>query len=135
MELLEDSKADLAVVTETWLTDDDAIWVQGLEFYKHNYKIDECHRKDRKGGGLALVTKHNLKVKREGHRITMELEYAKWRVTSANSFLNVLGVYRPPDGSIPQFLDIFTELLVDILTSDTNLVINASEFCLPKVAH
>ena len=69
------------------------------------------------------MTKQNLKVKREQHRITKELEYAKWRVTSANSFLNVLGVYRPPDGSIPQFLDIFTELLVDILTCNTNLVV------------
>ena len=28
-----------------------------------------------------------------------------------------------PDGSIPQFLDIFTELLVDILTCNTNLVV------------
>ena len=34
-----------------------------------------------------------------------------------------MGVYRPPDGSIPQFLDIFTELLVDIVASNTNLVI------------
>ena len=38
-------------------------------------------------------------------------------------FLNVLGVYRPMDGSIPQFLDIFTKLLVDILTSNINLVV------------
>ena len=69
------------------------------------------------------MTKQDLKVKREKYRITTGLEYAKWRVTLANAFLNVLGVYRPPDGSIPQFLDIFTELLVDILTSDTNLVV------------
>ena len=34
-----------------------------------------------------------------------------------------LGIYRPPDGSIPQFIDIFTELLVDILTCNTNLVV------------
>ena len=40
MELLEDSKGDLAVLTETWLTDDDDIWVQGSEFHKHNYKIE-----------------------------------------------------------------------------------------------
>ena len=86
MELLEDSNAHLAVWTGTWLTDADDIWVQGSEFHRHNYKIDECHRKDRKGGGLALVTKWNLKVKREKHRITAELEYAKWKVTSANSF-------------------------------------------------
>ena len=74
-------------------------------------------------GGLALVTKQNLKVKREEHRIAAELEYAKWKVTSANSFPNILGVYRPPDGSIPQFLDNFTELLVDIVNSNTNVVV------------
>ena len=39
------------------------------------------------------------------------------------TFLNLLGVYIPPDSSIPQFLDIFTELLVDIVTSNMNLVV------------
>ena len=48
------------------------------------------------------------------------MEFARWKVTSANSFLNILGVHRPPDGSIPQFIDNFTELLVDIVTSNTN---------------
>ena len=123
IELLEDSNADLAVLTETWLTDADEVWVQGSEFQRHNYKMDECHRKGRKGGGLVPIAKHNLKVKREEHRITAELEYVKWKVTSSNSFLNILGIYRPPDSSISQFLDIFTELLVDIVTSNTNLVV------------
>ena len=72
---------------------------------------------------MTLVTKQNCKVKKEEHRTTAELEYAKWKVTSANSFLNILGVYRPPDGGIPQFLDIFMELLVDMVTSNTNLVV------------
>ena len=84
IELLEDYNTDLAVLTETWLTDADDIWVQGSEFHRHNYKSDECHRKDRKGGGLALMTKQNLKVKREIYRINTELEYAKWRMTLAN---------------------------------------------------
>ena len=69
------------------------------------------------------MTKENLKVKRKKHRITAELEYSRRKVTSANSFLNILGVYRPPDGSIPQYLDIFMELLVDIVTSNTNMVV------------
>ena len=90
---------------------------------RHNYKINEYHRKGRNGGGLVLVAKHNLKVKREEHKITAELEYVKWKATSSNSFLNILGIYRPPDSSIQQFLDIFTELLVDIVTSNTNLVV------------
>ena len=123
IEPLEESNADLAVLTETWLTDADEVWVQGSEFHRHNYKIDEYHRKGRKGGGLALIAKCNLKVKREEHRITAELEYVKWKVTSSNSFLNILGIYRSPDSTIPQFLDIFLELLVDIVTCNTNLVV------------
>ena len=77
IELLEDPNADLAVLTETWQTDADEVWVQGSEFQRHNYKMDECHRKGRKGGGLALIAKHNLKVKREEHRITAELRVCK----------------------------------------------------------
>ena len=34
IEHLEDSNADFAVLTETWLTDDDEVWVQGSEFQK-----------------------------------------------------------------------------------------------------
>ena len=68
------------------------------------------------------MTKKNFKVKREDDRITAEMEYAKWKVTLANSFLNILGVYRPPY-AIPHFLDNFTEFLVDIVASNTNLVI------------
>ena len=55
--------------------------------------------------------------------ITEEMEYAKWKVTSMNSFLNIFGVYRPPDGSILQFINIFTKLLVGIVASITNFVI------------
>ena len=40
-----------------------------------------------------------------------------------NTSLNILGEYRPPDGSIPHSLDNFTKLLVDIVASNTNLVI------------
>ena len=69
------------------------------------------------------MTKQNLKVKREDDRITVEMEYAKWKETLANPFLNILGVYRPPEGSIPQFLENFTELLVYIVASNTNLVV------------
>ena len=120
--LLEDSNADFAVLTETWLTDADDIWVQGSEFCRHNYKIDGCHRKDRKWGGLALVTKQNLKVKRENTELQQSFSMPNGSDIS-NSFLNILGVYRPPDGSIAQFLDIFMELLVDIVNSNTNLVV------------
>ena len=61
IELLEDSNANLAVLTETWLMDANDIWVQGSEFHRHNYKMDECHRKGRKGGGLALVAKQTFR--------------------------------------------------------------------------
>ena len=46
-ELLDDSNADLAILTEAWLTDADVIWVQGLELQSSNYRTDECHRRDK----------------------------------------------------------------------------------------
>ena len=94
-ELLDDSNADLAILTQSWLTDADAIWVQGSELHRSNCRIDECHGRDKPGGGLALVTKPNLKVKRKDAGITVEMEYAKWKVPSMNSFLNMLGVKGP----------------------------------------
>ena len=35
-ELIDDCNADLAVLTKTWLTDADAIWVQGSEPHRCN---------------------------------------------------------------------------------------------------
>ena len=55
-ELLDDFNANIVILTETWLTDGDVIWVQGLALHRFNNRTDESHRRDKRGG-VALVTK------------------------------------------------------------------------------
>jgi hypothetical protein len=47
-------KIDFALLTETWLTDEDKIWIDGCDLNKDGYLIDAIHRQTRSGGGLAL---------------------------------------------------------------------------------
>ena len=39
MDYLLDSKVDIAVLTETWLSDDDAIWLKVSDLNQHWYKM------------------------------------------------------------------------------------------------
>ena len=54
---------DVAIITETWLKDTDDIWLQGCELNKNGYKITSSNRKNRQGGGVALVYKDSLIIK------------------------------------------------------------------------
>ena len=46
---------DLAVITETWLTEDDQIWIDASELSKYGYKILTKIRIGKRGGGIALI--------------------------------------------------------------------------------
>ena len=77
-ELLDDSNADLAVLTETWLTDVDEIWVQGSELHRCNYRIDDCHRKDKKGRRFST-----------GDQAKPQGEERRWQNNSGNGVCQV----------------------------------------------
>ena len=51
------------------------------------------------------------------------MESAVWRVTSLQMSLHIVGVYRPPDKSIPDFLDFFTEYIADLIAEHENIVL------------
>ena len=46
-----------------------------------------------------------------------------WKVTSLQMSLHIVGVYRPPDKSIPDFLDLFTEYIADLIAEHENIVL------------
>ena len=54
---------DVAIVRETWLKDADNVWLQGCELNKNGYKISSSNRRNRQGGGVALVYKDSLIIK------------------------------------------------------------------------
>ena len=53
---------DLAVITETWLTENDQIWIDASELSKYGYKILTKNRIGKRGGGIALIFRLTLNV-------------------------------------------------------------------------
>ena len=60
---LVDNKTDICIVTETWLNEDDKIWPECCDFSKNAFQIQSVNRKNRRGGGLALISTINIKIK------------------------------------------------------------------------
>ena len=68
-DLLNDYSIDILALMETWLTDNqrDDQWLQTTPINKDPYKIHVHNRKDRRGGGIALITKNNFTTKLHRH--------------------------------------------------------------------
>ena len=95
-EYLSEEKVDIAVIIETWIqeTDADNILGMGCELNKDNLRLSTSNRATRKGGGLAIVYKHDRLVKKESDGNLNTLQFAKWRVTSSSNKkqLNIIAI-------------------------------------------
>ena len=80
LEHLTAGKIDIAVVTETWLKDDEGIWLQGFDINKGCYRTYTSNRSMKRGGGLAVIANKNFDVKviSESERQTFQI--AKWKI-------------------------------------------------------
>ena len=64
-EYLHGTKADICIITETWLKpcDDDTVWCNRSELNTHCYRVRSSpHLHQRRGGGLAIIYKSYLQV-------------------------------------------------------------------------
>ena len=52
---LVENKTDICIVTETWLNEDDKIWLECCDLSKNGFQIQSVNRKNRRGGGLAII--------------------------------------------------------------------------------
>ena len=84
------------------------------------------HNRPTRGGGLALLYKDNMKIKKiEAQHLCM-IEYAIWQVSIKNKTINILGIYHPPPKqhlTNAIFLDELTELLTTRLPNMKNAII------------
>ena len=62
-EHLTAGKIDTAVMTETWLKDNDNIWLQGSDINKGCYRTYTSKRSMKRGGSLAVIADKNFHVK------------------------------------------------------------------------
>ena len=126
--LIEERKSDFAVITETWLSDEDDIWKMGSELNNNGLSLKTSDRKGRKGGGIALVHSDKIKVKESDKGAKNSFEFAAWKIQCGNIPTSVIAVYRPPyseqnRSSIPSFCDEFSDFISEAIAEHSNLIL------------
>ena len=83
VDYINECKADLRAITETWLSDNDSAVC--YEITPPSYKLFHCPRSDRRGGGTALLFRDNINV--------CKLESASRNSFELNSISSALAPY------------------------------------------
>ena len=87
---------DIMIVTETWPTKDDTVWLDSCDFNKDTYRIQSAHCQKGRGGGLALIHRSTSYVKLVARGQTRSFEYATWLLVIKKKNIIVTGIYHPP---------------------------------------
>ena len=128
MDYLLDSKVDIAVLTETWFSDDDAIWLRTSDLNQHGYKTLYQNRPKYQVAGLAIICKSHLQVKQLDSGSKSSFEYLVCRILGKSVAVTTIAIYHPPyfvtNNSInTKFIDEFTEYLAESIMTYNNTVI------------
>ena len=114
------------IVTETWLTKDDTIWLEACDLNKDTYRIQSAHRQNGRGGGLALIHRSTNDTKLIAHGQTRSFKYATWQLTTKKNNITITGIYHPPPKNAitnGMFIDDITEHLITLQSTATNNII------------
>ena len=118
--LLIDNNYDIVAVTETWLTNNIPTEVINLNGYKFVRRDRNCSR----GGGIAFYVKNhiNFKIIPLDIQNSNEIEN-RWIEIKIGLFRLVLGVvYRVPNFSMDESINIFDEILSQMVPSNENII-------------
>ena len=122
-------------------TEEDNTWTLSSEFNNDSYQISTKNRREKRGGGIALVThrKYTITTKPETTNYR-SFEHAIWNIQIGPTVYTIIGLYHPPQGTDPKvgkanFLDQLTDLLSHdipkhwdiIIMGDFNIHINDLE--------
>ena len=91
-----DNKIDVTLIMERWITDQDQTWLDSCDFEQHGINIDTSNRQQRKGGGLALISRSNIIAKHLKKSMTRPFEYAIWKIIQGSYNITILLIYHPP---------------------------------------
>ena len=122
LEHIDDLNTDILGITETWITnnDKDKVWKNSCCFNIDGWKAEFQHRKGRPGGGLCLVYRSHIKVKRIKAGEMKSFEFDLWRACYKNVSLHIMLIYRPPRSlthpvETAMFLEEYPEFLTGII--------------------
>ena len=128
MDYLLDNKVDIAILTETWLSDNVEIWLKASDLNQHGCRTLHQNRPKHQGGGLAIICKFHLQVKQLDTGSKSSFEYLVCRISGKTLVVTNVAIYHPPysatnNSTNAKFIDEFTEYLVDSIMTYNNIVI------------
>ena len=102
-ELITEHNSDIALITETWLRQEDNIWKTYSCLTSEKWEIHCVYRKTgHKGGGLALLHNENINVQLVSAREMLTFEFALWSIKSGRKSFKLLGYTTLPIWEIHQ---------------------------------
>ena len=130
-EEIHNTNSDITIITKTWLKDtkEDNTWTLSSEFNNDSYQISTKNRRNKRGGGIALVThrKYAITTRPETTNYS-SFEQAIWNIQIGPTVYTTIGLYHPPQGTDPKvsnanFLDQLTDLLSHVIPKHWDIII------------
>ena len=108
---------DLIILNETWLQTSGKFNVFNIQSFNH-YAVTRDNNK--KGGGVSIYVANKLNANVITRSVSEVLEYLIINVDISDKLhVYVLGLYRPPNGNLRNFLDLLESFIIKY---DSNLI-------------
>ena len=117
---------DVMLITDTWLTKDNIVWLDSCDFNKNTYRIESAYHQTGKGGGLAFIHRSTNDVKPLAKGQTRSFEYATWSLMVRKKTISITEIYHPPPKdniTNGMFINDITDHLKSLLPASANNVI------------
>ena len=123
VDFINHTKADLCALTETWLKEGPTDSVVRGALTPPGYKLQCIERKNKRGGGVAILYNGNLKGTVQATKKMLSFEMIEMLFTSRNDCIRLAVLYRPPSSSVSKFLEEFEAYVDSIMTASGKLVV------------
>ena len=102
------NKVDISSLTETWIREDDTTVSQ---ICQPGYKTISVLRSNKQGGGIAVVYKDSIMIRRSNTYGYSSMECTDFVVSLPHLSLNMAVIYRLPDKSVLSFANDFLDYM------------------------
>ena len=118
VDYINECKADLCVITETWLQDNDSAVCYKIT--PPSYKLFHCPRSERRGSGTALLFRDNINVCKLESCSRISFEFSEYVVCTGSSCIRLVIICRllysiNHPVTVNSFIDEFSEYLESVI--------------------
>ncbi|KAK6191167.1 hypothetical protein SNE40_002906 [Patella caerulea] len=120
---------DVCLISESWITEKNESFVNVCFTSSiSGFSVHQVPRCRRKGSGLAMLIRSNLKVKKNNPGTYTSMEVIDYNIYCGKDLLHVVLIYRPPYSkshkvTVKMFLSEFGSLMESAMTSAGRLIV------------